>query len=148
MNLIKAESAWSEPHGPETKQLVCDNCQASGRSIATKCGNHADRWEENHAFQVYFEGDVVYFICSTCAQVLDPVKIKPIKIETTLNLIEGQTYLIGYDGDGDKDLAYTGPGIFTGKTKEIEGLCGGFRIPPDDKECWFPTTTVYPIGEK
>ena len=72
--LVPADSFWTEVG--KTEQLICTACQAAGRSIATKCGKHTDRWEERNAFQVYFEDGVVYFVCSTCAQVIDPVKVQ------------------------------------------------------------------------
>ena len=50
---------------------------------------------------------------------------------------------IRFDGDGDSGRAYSGLATYTGKTENIDGLCGEFELPNGDK-CLFPLTDVSP----
>jgi hypothetical protein len=53
--LVETESYWTEPYGDKTTQIYCNHCKSD-------------------AFQVFFEGDVVYFMCDNCCQLMDPIK--------------------------------------------------------------------------
>ena len=56
-NLVETDSHWEHPHGKKTLQVYCDHCKSD-------------------AFQVYFENDVVYFMCDNCCQLFDTVQLK------------------------------------------------------------------------
>jgi hypothetical protein len=64
--LVETESFWAEPLGEKTHQMVCDYCNEKDEP----------HWNKKNTFQVFFEGDWVYFVCSGCAQVIDPIKIQ------------------------------------------------------------------------
>ena len=53
--LKEAESLWLEPLGDKTMELHCDYC-------------------DGDAFQVYFEGGQIYYMCNKCRQIIDPVQ--------------------------------------------------------------------------
>jgi uncharacterized Zn finger protein (UPF0148 family) len=55
--LKETESYWCDPLGDKTLEVHCNNCKSD-------------------AFQIFFEGDVIYFICDNCCQIFEPIEIK------------------------------------------------------------------------
>jgi hypothetical protein len=55
------ESYWETPYGEKTMQIHCKHCKSKHR--------------KSNAFQVFFEGSVIYFMCDNCCQLLDPVSV-------------------------------------------------------------------------
>ena len=58
------------------------------------------------------------------------------------DLIVGKKYQIRYIGHHGYDN-YSGPGVFNGRTDDIEGPVYGFKIPTNTGTCWFPLEDVF-----